>query len=434
MQSLKNSPPASSPVPGIPNEEEAPPIPPSQLESVEPSAAPPVPPPQQEESVEPPAAPPVPLPQQEESVEPPAAPPVPPPQQEESVEPPAAPPVPPPQQESAEEEVTPPIVDSDAPAPKAPPRKASLVGNTLSKPSVTGVESTATKPTEGASNILKSLGEDVPVTQTQSKRSNTTTTVTDTAGATTGLENEMKSITISAEDEQRRNVIQAAVGAQASLAVDEIILKEANLDKYNRWNQIQTRYFILTSKRLMYGKWTDEQHFKCLNILPLGILHAQMADEKEQLAKGVNTFILLSYDKSFHVKSMNNIVSENQGWVDAINEASNHLRGGDGSEMAIALWDVRKNDPSINITQCYLCEAPFGLINRRHHCRKCGHCVCQPCSNQKIVFAMDARYVPVRVCRSCAAEVKDSRKYGTVQNEGEEFDLYDDDDNVSTPK
>ncbi len=403
-------------------------LPPTQKPTIEePSEAPVIPPSDDNTPKVPPIPPSV-------TSKPPTVPPVPPPpesvEEVETIEPPAAPPVPPPPQEEAVEADSQTDIDDNTPAPVAPPRKASLAGNSIRKASVTGdVPKTGATKSEGAKEILKSIGADISTAQAQAQTSAQSNTI-----ETSRLAQLMECISIE-HHEARRNTLQVALGGQASFATDEYIVKEANLDKYNRWNKTQTRYFILTTKRLIYGKWKDETHFKVLNILPLGILQAQLAEDKERVQKGVDTFILLSYDKSFHVKSLNNNVKENEEWVKLINKASALDRGTDGTDMAIALWDVRKNDPDIDVTKCFLCDRDFGFINRRHHCRRCGHCVCQSCSNQKIVFAMDSRYVPVRVCRSCAAEVKDNRKYGVTQHE-DNFDLYgdldDDDDNEAT--
>ncbi|KAH8062352.1 serine/threonine kinase [Aureococcus anophagefferens] len=43
-----------------------------------------------------------------------------------------------------------------------------------------------------------------------------------------------------------------------------------------------------------------------------------------------------------------------------------------------AFWVPDEDTPS-----CQLCEVPFTLTRRRHHCRKCGSCVCGPCSRRK---------------------------------------------------
>jgi len=38
-------------------------------------------------------------------------------------------------------------------------------------------------------------------------------------------------------------------------------------------------------------------------------------------------------------------------------------------------------DPAI--LSCFICEGLFSLMERQHHCRKCGTAVCARCSNYK---------------------------------------------------
>ena len=54
-------------------------------------------------------------------------------------------------------------------------------------------------------------------------------------------------------------------------------------------------------------------------------------------------------------------------------------------------------------SSCERCEAPFGLSNRRHHCRKCGYAVCQNCSSRKTVLGKNS--IPKRVCDHCFEHV-----------------------------
>jgi hypothetical protein len=52
---------------------------------------------------------------------------------------------------------------------------------------------------------------------------------------------------------------------------------------------------------------------------------------------------------------------------------------------------------------CVLCVKPFGVFNRKHHCRKCGRLVCEPCSSKRLVLSLDCNNAgtPQRVCEGC---------------------------------
>merc|ERR1712039_277952 len=59
-------------------------------------------------------------------------------------------------------------------------------------------------------------------------------------------------------------------------------------------------------------------------------------------------------------------------------------------------------------TRCMDCNAEFGLLKRRHHCRSCGKLVCFSCCNFEVAFTPESRkgeegYVEKkkRVCKGC---------------------------------
>jgi hypothetical protein len=58
-------------------------------------------------------------------------------------------------------------------------------------------------------------------------------------------------------------------------------------------------------------------------------------------------------------------------------------------------WVDDKESPA-----CLICAEKFGVLRRRHHCRKCGILCCQPCSSNKLVL-VDESMLKVRVCDPC---------------------------------
>ena len=57
--------------------------------------------------------------------------------------------------------------------------------------------------------------------------------------------------------------------------------------------------------------------------------------------------------------------------------------------------------PDNVVMSCMLCKETFTTKNRRHHCRNCGHVVCDPCSYKTIALPEVGYANPVRVCNSC---------------------------------
>mmetsp|Transcript_10145 Transcript_10145/g.20143 ORF Transcript_10145/g.20143 Transcript_10145/m.20143 type:complete len:546 (+) Transcript_10145:248-1885(+) len=54
-----------------------------------------------------------------------------------------------------------------------------------------------------------------------------------------------------------------------------------------------------------------------------------------------------------------------------------------------------------NHQKCFQCDMVFGVLNRQHHCRHCGHSFCAKCSGHKTVIAKMGYFTPVRVCAKC---------------------------------
>jgi hypothetical protein len=50
---------------------------------------------------------------------------------------------------------------------------------------------------------------------------------------------------------------------------------------------------------------------------------------------------------------------------------------------------------------CGLCAQPFSILRRRHHCRQCGQCRCDRCSQHAKALPSIGYVKPVRVCDSC---------------------------------
>lgn len=67
-----------------------------------------------------------------------------------------------------------------------------------------------------------------------------------------------------------------------------------------------------------------------------------------------------------------------------------------------AMWQ-----PDHESQLCHLCHARFTMINRRHHCRRCGYCVCGKCSHNKRfgIWLRKFKRTLVRVCDSCVVHL-----------------------------
>ena len=59
--------------------------------------------------------------------------------------------------------------------------------------------------------------------------------------------------------------------------------------------------------------------------------------------------------------------------------------------------------PDIVCNRCMICNVAFNIVRRKHHCRKCGKCVCLDCApadNTRPILEQGLRD-PVRHCKNC---------------------------------
>ena len=64
-------------------------------------------------------------------------------------------------------------------------------------------------------------------------------------------------------------------------------------------------------------------------------------------------------------------------------------------DMRKSIWVADRYAPN-----CMRCQKAFGVFVRRHHCRRCGLCVCGPCSRGKAVVP-NWGDTPQRCCDHC---------------------------------
>lgn len=57
--------------------------------------------------------------------------------------------------------------------------------------------------------------------------------------------------------------------------------------------------------------------------------------------------------------------------------------------------------PDVELTHCCVCEIEFGANIDKHHCRACGHGVCDECSQNRQTVPFRGWDYPVRVCNKC---------------------------------
>eukprot|EP00106_Octopus_bimaculoides_P020910 XP_014788352.1 PREDICTED: zinc finger FYVE domain-containing protein 21-like isoform X1 [Octopus bimaculoides] len=86
--------------------------------------------------------------------------------------------------------------------------------------------------------------------------------------------------------------------------------------------------------------------------------------------------------------------------------------------------------PDNEYVHCMQCQVRFALMNRRHHCRRCGRLFCSRCCENKVALPRMCFIDPVRMCGSCTKITKQENdffdKHLKVLLNGCEFYVVDD--------
>lgn len=157
------------------------------------------------------------------------------------------------------------------------------------------------------------------------------------------------------------------------------------------------RQFFLFNDILVYGNVViNKKKYNQQHIFPLEDVRLQSAEDFAELRNGWH---IISPIKSFTVYAAT--AMEKADWIMHINRCVQELRLKKGLP-AVAEQDLSPVwVPDDGAPVCMHCrKTQFTVLNRRHHCRKCGIVCCNACSNKRWVLQHQSPK-PVRVCLSC---------------------------------
>lgn len=170
------------------------------------------------------------------------------------------------------------------------------------------------------------------------------------------------------------------------------------------------RQFFLFNDILVYGNIIiNKKKYNKQHIIPLEEVKLQSLEDDGQYKNG---WLIYTRGKSFPVYAAT--ATEKQEWMAHIDKCIRDLLHKSGKKAAhyhAAPW-VPDTEASI----CMVCnKSQFTLINRRHHCRKCGTVVCNTCSSRKFLMPSQSKN-PLRVCDPCYETLNSTSKTDTNTN------------------
>uniref|UniRef100_A0AC34QKD8 Pleckstrin homology domain-containing family F member 2 n=1 Tax=Panagrolaimus sp. JU765 TaxID=591449 RepID=A0AC34QKD8_9BILA len=180
---------------------------------------------------------------------------------------------------------------------------------------------------------------------------------------------------------------------QTLWAEGRVLVGEGVLMKMCR-KKAKPRQFFLFNDLLVYGSiLISKRRYHKQRIIPLEQVKLDDLKDDGNVKHGWN---IMARGKSFTVYAATE--TEKQEWMLHINRCVTDLykHGKRPSLDLAAVWV-----PDSDASECMCCKSStFTLINRRHHCRSCGHVICGNCSTNRFVLpGINKR--PVRVCDDC---------------------------------
>ena len=190
------------------------------------------------------------------------------------------------------------------------------------------------------------------------------------------------------------------------MAKNRVFIREGPLVKVCRKNP-KMRYFFLFSDCLVYARKIDAIGTTYMYHRMISLLRACVVDVPDK-KRTTNAFQVLGNEKSFTLCCED--VAEKTSWMASIQKAIDNLGGDEETGNQAPVWV-----PDEESGACMLCGVKFTVVNRRHHCRRCGKIVCGKCSSAEFMLVNLRKLA--RVCNQCFdALVEMNGGWGVMQS------------------
>ncbi|XP_064600044.1 pleckstrin homology domain-containing family F member 2-like [Liolophura sinensis] len=213
-----------------------------------------------------------------------------------------------------------------------------------------------------------------------------------------------------------------------------VLVGEGVLTKMCR-KKPKPRQFFLFNDILVYGNIViNKKKYNKQHVIGLEDVKLVSVNDEGTLRNGWKIF---SPSKSFVVYAAT--ATEKLEWMAHIKKCVQDLLNKQGKTQSSTV-DSPVWVPDHEASKCMHCrKTQFSVINRRHHCRRCGMLVCNPCSNKRWLLPQQSSK-PLRVCLTCYDKVSRAHtgpqrasEYETAANEDSSGDDSSDDEDEVGP-
>ena len=184
--------------------------------------------------------------------------------------------------------------------------------------------------------------------------------------------------------------------------IDEgrVLVHEGMLRKQSKRKKMHHYHFHLFNDLLLYSEVNASGKFVLHRSMPLVTCRVDALETDVESIR-LHKFKVSSAEKSFQVLASN--AHERQTWLAKIQDAINECASKETTldRTVAAEWETDSN-----CTTCPICEkTKFNMIERRHHCRKCGRVVCNSCSQHRVILTNIHATRKSRICDKCYTEI-----------------------------
>lgn len=169
------------------------------------------------------------------------------------------------------------------------------------------------------------------------------------------------------------------------------------------------RQFFLFNDILVYGTIIlSKRKYHKQHVIQLDSLELQDLQDEGSFTNG---WQVKTPTKSFNVYAATS--TEKREWMLHIQRCIDDITSKSGykssSKEKAAVWVP---DPEAQV--CMKCKkTKFTVVQRRHHCRKCGSVVCSTCSSKRFLLPHISKK-PVRVCEACFESLAKNSQVGKM--------------------
>ncbi|KAG9510367.1 Pleckstrin-likey domain-containing family F member 2, partial [Fragariocoptes setiger] len=215
----------------------------------------------------------------------------------------------------------------------------------------------------------------------------------------------------SEENTKRIKRVENAFGTFGTplLTPGRVLVGEGILTKMCR-KKSKLRQVFLFNDILVYGTLITKKKFGPQKIIPLEQIEIEDIEDSNDMKNG---WLIKTPSKSFAVYS--STLTEKHEWMDHIRKCIEYRVAHTGRRPSLSSY-APTWIPDTEVSTCMICKkTQFGVITRKHHCRKCGRIVCNTCSSRRFLLPHQSNK-PVRVCDPCFVSLSETPSSPTASS------------------